>query len=971
MKPFHETQQYKDNTTDSTAELCLYFNLAQKRIEDLLFTYEQNKIELEYFNDLPVEKLSEPQFSNETYLNLKTYLWKEHVSAQYTQIKEQDIYRVNSMLQKLIHLRNYHSHLYHDSSVLLFPDHLVEFINLQHETVKQKVAVRNPLFVEYYSDLENDIKEFKDKKGNIKTDTYQHFDFFRYDGAIREEGKNFFLSFFLVKGEMERFLKKRKRCKRDNGERYQVKTKLLTELCHRDASSRFFTRGKESYNEGNEPLRRQFNTILNYLLSKPVADRKENPAEPSEEPVVYVRRSTKFADIAIRYFMDMPLLGCNITDPIHWEVKTFAHTEIEKQQSSHISTEENKKYMESAKAWNSNFEQNCFPYIKNNHIRFKLDGIATPLIINIRELKNWLYYLLSQKKDAYATTIQLIKSYAKQYGRAMDELCASNTISFGSYPLVFPDGGTNTNILSDAHRKILNQESFSADVYRQKILSRIDTTLEFLKDSKEQKEDLSRNRKNRAIIKCLNWYLPQSAKLKPDEVNMLSVYNFVAENEGLSNASRDNIIQPMVHKLKQATEQAYNCLTSANSLDDLFDTMLDKKCLSLQQLQPKVAQMDTAQLHQLAGKLSIRMLGADASRNGKDRLEELKSTIRTNSILVPNGFFKRTIDPTGKLQVSTLVQKRSDWLNLLPVGHHTLPEQDEFINAPESTSPIRTEVLETVEDNFQELHQEYSQTASKLKQEATKKGIEAPKTFKLFIESFTGKLPGAQYKEIKQAVDLYKQLKEIQVQDALLGQILFKYHNLDLPMKEREQKSCNITTLHQHEYTIQLADRKITIPYKQLDDLATHWDRKKLTALFQNKSYWNWQLKQELEQKGIEGDVRHINYIMASLYNDSFHYIDIILKAEEKIIRTLDEDAINQMLANSMQSGKARLPARPLFDTTGLKGKPKNKYLDLRNSAFHTNVPEKNLKYEDEKVRLADTFGITLPEKKDKNEYKR
>ena len=271
-----------ENTKDTTAELCLYYNLAKDRIEDLLFTYEQKKCDLDDLSSLNDEKLQQLLFKEETYVNLKAYLWKEQISGSYSQIKALDIYRVNHLLQKLIHLRNYHSHYYHDADVLKFPQPLVDFIMLQHETVKQKVAVRNPHFVDYYRDLTEDVTEFKNKKtGKKSTDTYRHFNFFTKDNRIQEEGKNFFLSFFLLKGEMERFLKKRNRCKRDNGEKYQVKTKLLTELCHRDASSRFFTRGKESYNDGNEPLRRQFNTILNYLLSKPVADRKHLP--PTKE----------------------------------------------------------------------------------------------------------------------------------------------------------------------------------------------------------------------------------------------------------------------------------------------------------------------------------------------------------------------------------------------------------------------------------------------------------------------------------------------------------------------------------------------------------------------------------------------------------------------------------------------------------------------------------------------------------------
>ena len=667
--------------------------------------------------------------------------------------------------------------------------------------------------------------------------------------------------------------------------------------------------------------------------------------------------------------MDMELLGYTVSERIQWEVKTFDLTSTEKQHAAQIDSEENKRYMETSKSWESSFSQNHFPYIKNNHIRFKIDGIDSPLIINVRELKNWLYYLLSQKEKAYAKAIAYIRTYAEEYNRAMQELSTHNTISFGSYPRVFPDG--NTKILSDAHWKILNQECFSIDEYRAKIRSRIDTTIEFLTATKAQKLELSRNKKNRTVIKCLNWYLPQQAKLKPDEVNMLSVFNFVAENNGLSNESRNNIVQPIVHKLKQATESAYGCLKAAESLDDLFDTMIDKKILSLRTTLPQIDRMDTAQLHTLASKLSVRMLGTDSSRNSNSRLDELKSTLRTNPILLPNGLFKRCFDPKGRVQISTLVQKRNDWAKLLPLEQYGLPSQDEFINAPGAEADISSKALQVVEENFQTLHAAYARNADIEKEQARDKGEEAPKTFKLFIQSFAEKAPGLEYGEIKRAVDLYKQLKEIQVQDTLLAQILFKYHNLDLTLNEREQTLCNITSLHQHEYTMKLNDKTITIPYKQLDDLATFWDRKKLASLFTNTSYWNWKLKQELESKGITGDIRHINYIMNSLYGDSYHYIDVVLKAEKKIIDGLDNNTLTDIITQSTKNGKERLETKQLFDTTELKGKRKDQYLSLRNDAFHTNVPKNNLKYEEEKNRLADFFGIIQKEKNDKSKYKK
>ncbi len=331
-----EEIRYKQNTKDTTAELSLFYNIALDRINGLLTVYEGRTVNIEKLDLDSANAL----FKKETYLHLKVFLWKEEVSKRYTQIKTGDIKLVNSVLKKLVDLRNFHSHYYHDSKALLFPKELIDHITAQFEKAKNQLVAKNPNFEPYMKILENDTVEFE-KDGVKRTDTYRHFDFFDKNGFVLPEGKNFFLSFFLLKGEMGKFLKKRPRSKRDNGEKYQVKTKLLTIYCHRDNSNRFFLAGKKDYYDESELLRRQFNTILNYLKTKPVADReylpptkeielhsrmemeeikekrKENvPVENREEREV-IRRSNKFIDISMRYIMDRNQLGHTDSKAIH------------------------------------------------------------------------------------------------------------------------------------------------------------------------------------------------------------------------------------------------------------------------------------------------------------------------------------------------------------------------------------------------------------------------------------------------------------------------------------------------------------------------------------------------------------------------------------------------------------------------------------------------------------------------------
>lgn len=995
-----EEKQFKNNTNDTNAELSLFYNIALDRVNELITLYEGKTV---YIEKLNFDNFLE-QFKKETYLQLKVFFWKEEISNSYTQIKEKDTKLIHEILKKLVGLRNFHSHYYHDCEALKFSKELIEIIYLQFEKAKNQLVAKNPNFQEYVAALEKDEITYTDKRTNEeKTDTYHHFDFFDQNGYIKEEGKNFFLSFFLLKGEMAKFLKKRKRCKKDNGEKYQVKTKLFSFYCHRDNSNRFFLTGKKKYYDDNELLRRQFNTILNYLKTKPVADREYLPptkeitlrsrgeideiknerkekqekvlqqteiqtleAEPEKE---VIRRSKKFMDLSIRYFMDRNKLGHKDTNIIKWFVKTLKHEEIEKQAASLIKDDEKKQYMEMTVGWKSEFEPGCFPLIKNKHIKFKINEDATEYLINERELKNWLYYLLRDPKKSLDETLMKIQEYGSQYKVAMVELFIKNIITFINYPLVFGRDGNDRRILSEAHLKIIENKKFNKTEYLEKIEKRINTTIEFLKSELNQK-DYSRNRKNRTILKCFNWYLPIEAKLKPDEINMLSIYNFVSENKNLNQDTRKSIIQPILYKLTKASHDTFQLIQSAESLDALFENILKKKIKSLEYEQNNIKSKTLDELHQLASKLSVSVPGMDVSKSGKkeSREVELKETISKNPALIPNGFFKKVFEESEKLQVSTRIKRNKQWQRLLIEDQYVLQSQDEFINGAgscEFKKDISKEVLEFVEENYDKLFTEFSK----------KQGQKHKDFIDLFLNISVDKSDNKRFEIIK-ALQLHKTLKEVKVQDALLVQILFEYNNLQLPLEEREAKHVNIATLFENEYELKIDNHKtIKLKYKQLDDLATNWDRDKIAKLFNNVNYWNEDLLKELDIKGKKSDQQKILIMMNKVFEDSFYYIKTFLEVEKKVLDKFKNDCLQQLISESRalkKDGMTRIEPDVLIRRLEkITNYQKGKFIELRQSAFHTDIPKDNMKYEKEKDELADLAGIKKQERPDKSKYKK
>ena len=970
---------YRHNTHDTGAELTLFYNMALDRMNNLLSRYENTAI------DIAALDYSRNQlFKKDTYLHLQVYLWKEPISANFATLTDKDRRRIHQFLEMLVHVRNFQSHYYHDAKVLRFPKDLIRFIQSRFTLAEQDLTLKNPNFIKYVRELYEDVTTFE-SRGKKREDRYRHFDFFTESGFITEEGKNFFLSFFLLKGEMNHFLKKRKRCKKDNGEKYQVKTRLYTWYCHRDGSNRFFLQSKKDYINDEEKLKRQYNSLLNYLKSIPLADRKYLPPtketelhpriskeekqqlleqwrQEEQEAVIYPRRKDKFMELAIRYFMDRKLLGHQDTTLISWQVRNFEMEVVEKTKYPNYSKDK-AYYLKKKHPFKHTYSEGEYPVIRKDHIKFILDRDEnTEYVINKRELKNWLYYLHSYKnRRSFEDCITLVKEYGQQHRQAMQQLCDKNKISFEKYPLVF-EAGADSRILSAMYKKILKQDSFDETQYRKAILKRLQATLNKMRAhlEKENVDTYNRHKKNRIIMQCLNWYLPEEAKLKPVEVNQLSIYNFVAENEHLNAETRNQIIADLRHKLEKATDVVFEVLQKAKSLDDAYNKMLQKLISLLERYQKNLTGITVEDLHPIATRLKVSLPGITYSRGSENREAELKETIAKKPVLIPNGLFKRAFEAKGySRSVSTDIVANPSWTKLLMEGHYSLKTQDAFINHPEyGLKDIATQTLKVVEENYDLC----------FKQHCRQHG----QPFRTLIDAMLScfGMPAPARKEIVNAVNYKRKLREVMACDTLLAVLFFEYHNSHLPLEERETAMVNLAGLHEHEYRLEIPGHQpITLKYKQLDDLATHWNRKRIEKLFSNQAYWSEEALAQLEEKKPKTDQQRILIMMHKVWQDSFYYIRSFLDVEKKgIERQLAKKALKKLLQRSKALnpvGAERIEGRAVLELwKNITEEQREKFIELRNNAFHTDIPENHRRYEEEKDALCELTGIPKPEKR-------
>jgi|GEM_PF-1449372 len=216
-------------------EFTIFYNIAYFRVAGVINhllgnPYEINKENLEkqvYKKDEASQKFSWEQ-NKKVLSGLGNFLWKSNRLAKNTNgyiTTTEDELLIVQMINKMMQIRNFHSHFYHDNSVL--------GVTLQFK--KTIEAFRDKAKRELMSESQN---AFALTKYEVNEKRNPFFNDYNDSYYFTKEGRTFFLSFFLTQGEMSRFLSQRKGFERTDTPIQKIKRKIFSFYSQRDGAAR-------------------------------------------------------------------------------------------------------------------------------------------------------------------------------------------------------------------------------------------------------------------------------------------------------------------------------------------------------------------------------------------------------------------------------------------------------------------------------------------------------------------------------------------------------------------------------------------------------------------------------------------------------------------------------------------------------------------------------------------------------------
>lgn len=266
MKERNNTPHLFDTFTgNKTPELAIFYNLAHDNIKKFIQSIDGRHAG---------KKLTEiiGNLSDEVFARLREYIWKGGIFNKNDEghtVTPDEKQLIKELLCKLNGLRNFQSHYWHDSAPLKLSNILVHFIEDYHEIAFAKLMADHSRNSRLYATQRSKYPFFKSSHNNK---------------FLTLEGRVFFLSFFLTRGEMDMLLSQTKGSKQNNTPDFKLKREIYTYFCHREGSS------WENIGVQNEELEqtdakeqdrilkgRQSYKILNYLNDVPEADWPEIP----------------------------------------------------------------------------------------------------------------------------------------------------------------------------------------------------------------------------------------------------------------------------------------------------------------------------------------------------------------------------------------------------------------------------------------------------------------------------------------------------------------------------------------------------------------------------------------------------------------------------------------------------------------------------------------------------------------------
>jgi hypothetical protein len=939
---FNHRSRRKPPKPGKLKELALYYNLAVDRIILLLNYFQHTPLKDEdfwkgkFYRWKKQDEQGKKEINFETFAFLKNYLFYKEILEQHSSTVTglDDKQLLVAMVEKLFNLRNWHSHYCHKHGILYFND----LRNGNNEEGGVQRSLEEFLTSHLEMAAEKSIKDDLELKEYFNNELKKSFTLFE-KGRITQEGRIFFLQFFLTVGEMNKCLSGISGFKRNKSPYWQLKRKIFSFYSKRDGSSTLAfifksneqTEGKQSVEVKNQ-LRQfsVFNEIKEYLIKKPAIlctnfeieqwrnrnEQEENTTDKNELQDT-IRPVNRFMYYGLQYLLDFETkLG--FRNRIEWR---FRDTMQEK-----ITTEKEGKYNTKVKnkpVFGSRSYAAERLFIKNGmaYFRFVVEDKTFLCSINEQGLLYWIGAILLNlnKTDSI---VKDILAYVRQYSNILDNLKNGKDIDLSKYPKIKQEF---------LHEKLVNwinkkDEQYSEKEYKHAIKNRIQSVINELNSlTLEKLLQMKAVEKNRLLLKWYNYVLTTDNKLSHvkdgkgrfSELDNLSRFHYMPVNyEG---KLRAHLLNNFKYKFPQYVTEALFAKNHKN-IDDIVIEMVpfvksvfcywkritdDEKHppewqntnLSPEQLlnQPtdQWSSMGIDDWNSLARKLNISNPFLTKVRNGSreaDRKKELLDYYNSVAIQIPKSVF---IDDDSITSVSDSNKTHKSFAKQI------------------RESPLATGLLNEFYD--------------------IKSGSDLPK---ILAAEKPGYSPGAIIKEI-----LYTKTT-----DALLWGICLEYHNkLFTAGKISSESNANVDystvtvfDIGEHRFNWVIGGKTITIKQKQLRKMIFDYKLKEIEKII---------------SRGLisENTAEALEKIFTDNYFNSLRFIQRVLELEEAVLGECSTDKnYNQGSYIDFEKVLEKVKSVEIIDSDKVLLK------ELRNTAFHTKIPSRR-SFEDG-IKIIETF---------------
>jgi hypothetical protein len=919
MNPNNQYPSYEKNGV-----LSLYYNIAYDRLNAYLSSLRGQPADIRALVETPANN-GQPQwalleagqafscFTDTEYSKLAYFLWKGQGQTGMRRIKPDDQYMVSELLYRLVRLRDYHSHYLHDNAALLLPERTAVFLREKHEAALAAVRYAELRKQEYYNFPKNNILQ-------KETDELQ---------SLTGEGVNFFLSFFLTAGDMNRFLDQRPFCSRTDN-RFLVKRSLYLHYTHREASNIAAMMLSNNVFTEEDYKTAQLASLRNYLQSMPrFVWQKLSGLIRAENEDVLLRSPDGFAAFVANY-----LANFEVFPMWNWKVYT---DEWEERGGSDVMAEGEdvvKKYLQRAYGYEQHLTPQQNLVLQNEAVQVRIaDGDNMYYLVlskmHLTELTTLLLVLNTPPAKIHNKLVDWCREYAAFMQHTL-EAGSNPAITEQAYPLLHAyqqgdDGQAIPGIVPQAiHMGRYGQPG--TEQVMAAITEKITALLQLLRHEKEgpgglgsvgtrmrlQDDDTwqppvkpgARRSKNQWIWQCIKWLGGRQQLITDVDKRKLADRFFYLLDAGNMEQYR-YLLADMEHRL----EAIRPCYEQAKSFDDFFIRIVSATIAHFENVLAHLPKQSPEQLDELA-----RSIGVDAIKRRQldgDMLAELRKTFcpRPGRFIVrlPRYFFRQM------LWNSPFTMQQSVYrLLLAKVG-----KLDAAIYQPLA-------VLGTDETDIKVLTDRAMQAYEAVKDKGR-----------------------AAVKAARQQMEAFNELGQHLAEDYLLGLIAEKYKpgsavGLHLRYKKGEEALYPVpgTAI---KISLQAADL-------QRNDSLIHGDRLAKMARY---------LAPDLGNEIPMGKIRHE---LQQYYTRSADFLSTLLALEQQVAERADET-----IANSRQLYGAALEhinfdrLLALVEQLGLGDGKTAALKQVRNTAFHTDILWGNKdfnKYGDAIAYIQKQFGI-------------